>query len=74
MNWDQFKDSVSRISLAGTVVTSSSFTQEVAGSSLLTVMTNFLSLNSVKHLGNARGSQNLHFTDSQKKFLKLIMN
>ena len=42
MNWDQFKDSVSRISLPGAVVTSSSYTQEMAGSSLLTVMTIFI--------------------------------
>ena len=31
MNWDQFKDSVSYMCLAGTVVASWSLTQEVAG-------------------------------------------
>ena len=32
MNWDQFKDPVSHMCLAGTVVASWSLTQEVAGS------------------------------------------
>ena len=49
MNWAQFKDPVSHMCIAGAVVTSWSLTQEVAGSSFFTVMTNILSLNS--HLG-----------------------
>ena len=40
MNWSQFKDSVSHMCLAGAVVASWSLTQEVAGSSPFTVMTN----------------------------------
>ena len=35
MNWDQFKDPVSYLCLAGWVVTSYSLTQEIAGSSNL---------------------------------------
>ena len=49
MNWAQLKDLVSHMCIAGAVVTSWSLTQEVAGSSIFTVMTNILSLNS--HLG-----------------------
>ena len=40
MNWAQFKDPVPHMCLAGTMVTSWSLTQEVAGSSPLTVITN----------------------------------
>ena len=40
MNWAQFKDPVSHMCLAGTVVTFWSLTQVVAGSSPFTVMTN----------------------------------
>ena len=40
MNWNQFKDPVSNMCLAGTVVSSWSLTQEVTGSSPFTVMTN----------------------------------
>ena len=40
MNWAQFKDPVSHMCLAGTVVASWSLTQEVAGLRPLTVMTN----------------------------------
>ena len=40
MNWAQFKDPVSQMCLTGTVVASWSLTQEVAGSSPFTVMTN----------------------------------
>ena len=40
MNWSQFKDPVSHMCLSGTVVVPWSFTQEVAGSSHFTVMTN----------------------------------
>ena len=38
MNWDQLKDSVSHICLAGAVVASWSLIQEVAGLSPFTVM------------------------------------
>ena len=38
MNWDQFKDPVPHMCLAGAVVASWSLTQEVAGSSPFTVM------------------------------------
>ena len=48
MNWTQFKDPVSHVCLAGAVVASWSLTQEVAGSSPFTVMTNIFV--SVKHL------------------------
>ena len=40
MNWTQFKDPVSHMCLAGTVVVSWSLIQEVAGSSPFTLMTN----------------------------------
>ena len=40
MNWAHFKDPVSHICLAGVVVASWSLTQEVAGLSPLTLMTN----------------------------------
>ena len=40
MNWAQFKDRVSHICLAGTVIASLSLAQEVAGSSPFTAMTN----------------------------------
>ena len=40
MDWGQFKDLVYHMSLAGSVVASGSLTQEMAGSSPLTVMTN----------------------------------
>ena len=51
MNWNQFKDPVFRLCLAGAVVASWSPTQELAGSNPFTVVTNILSLksaNSVK--------------------------
>ena len=50
MNWAQFKDPVSHMCLVGAVVASRSLTQEVAGSSPFTVMTNIF-CHSVKHLG-----------------------
>ena len=40
MNWSQFKDPVFNMCLAGTVVACWSFTQDMAGSSPFTVMTN----------------------------------
>ena len=40
MNWAEFNDPVSYVCLAGDVVASWSLTQEVAGSSPFTVMTN----------------------------------
>ena len=40
MNWDQFKDHVSRMCLADAVVSPWSLTQEVAGSRPFAVMTN----------------------------------
>ena len=40
MNWAQFKDPVSHMCLAGTVVASWSLTQEVTGSIPFIVMTN----------------------------------
>ena len=48
MNWAQFKDPASYMCLVGSVVDSLSLTQEVAGLSTFSVMTNILSLNSVK--------------------------
>ena len=39
MNWPQFKDPVSHMSLPGTVVASWSLRQQVAGSNHFTVMT-----------------------------------
>ena len=62
MNWDQFKDPVSHMCLAGAVVASWSLTQEVAGLSPFTVMTNifvtefaefsiiFRNINSIGHV------------------------
>ena len=47
MNWAGYKDPVSHMCVADTVVASWSLTQEVAGLSPFTVMTNFLSLNSL---------------------------
>ena len=40
MNWAQFKEPVSHMYLVGVMVASWSLTQEVAGSSTFTVMTN----------------------------------
>ena len=42
MNWSQFKDPVSYMCLAGIVVASWSFTQEVTGSNPFTVMPNIV--------------------------------
>ena len=42
MNLVQFKDPLSHMCLAGTVVASWSLTQEVAGSNTFTIMTNIL--------------------------------
>ena len=42
MNWSQFKDPVSHMFLAGAVAASWSLTQEVAGLSPFTIMTNIL--------------------------------
>ena len=42
MNWAQFKERTSHVCLSGTVVASWSLTQEVAGSSPFTVMTNII--------------------------------
>ena len=50
MNWAQFKDPVSHMCLAGTVVASWSLTQKVPGSSPFKVMTNILPLNSANSL------------------------
>ena len=43
MNWCEFKDPVSHMSLAGTVVASWFLSQEVAVSNLFTVMKNVFS-------------------------------
>ena len=48
MNSGQFKDPVSHMCLAGTVVASWSQMQEIAGLSPFTVTANILSLNSAK--------------------------
>ena len=40
MHWSQFKDPVSHMCLAGTVITSWALTQKVTGSSPFTVMKN----------------------------------
>ena len=48
LNSGQFKDPVSHMCLAATVVTSWSQTQEMSGLSPFTVTTNILSLNSAK--------------------------
>ena len=47
MNWAQFKDPVSAMCLAGTVVISWALTEKVVGSSSFTVMTKYYSANSV---------------------------
>ena len=58
MNLTQFKDPVSHLCLAGAVVASWSLTQEVAGSSPLTVMTNIFVTEFAefreKHLGKTQ--------------------
>ena len=52
MNWAQFKDPVSHMCLAGTLVSYWTLTHEVAGSSPFTVITNILVTEfSEKHLG-----------------------
>ena len=42
MNWDQFKDPVSYMCPAGTLVASQSLTQGMVGSNLFTVIQNIL--------------------------------
>ena len=59
MNWAQFKDPVSHMCLAGTVVASWSLTQEVAGSSPFITRQIFLSLNPVKTF--RKNAIDLHF-------------
>ena len=56
MNWAQFKDPVSHISLAGTVVASWPLTQGVAGLSFFTVKTNIL----VTEFAEFRKNSNVH--------------
>ena len=51
MNWAQFKDPISLMCLAGTVVACWSLTQEVTGSSPFNVII-FLSLNSLNSVKN----------------------
>ena len=48
MNWNQLKDPVSYMCLAGTVVAFWSLTQELAGSNPFTVMTNIFFTGLVK--------------------------
>ena len=60
MNWNQFKDPVSNLCLAGAVVASWSLTQEVAGSSPFTVITNILVTNFAK------------FTETSKKNFNVL--
>ena len=50
MNWTGFEDPISHMCLAGTVLASWSLTQEMAGSSPLTVMTHFNPLNSINSM------------------------
>ena len=50
MNLGECKDPVSHVCIAGDVVASWSLTQEVVGSSLVTVMANILSLNSIQRI------------------------
>ena len=57
MNWGHFKDPVSHMCLAGAVVASWSLTQEVAGSSPFTVMTNIFSSNSPKSVKKLEKTQ-----------------
>ena len=67
MNQDQFKDPVFHMCLAGTVPTSWSLTQEVAGLNPFTVMTNiFVALNSANS-GKA-------FRENSNKFRTLQFN
>ena len=67
MNLDQFKDPVSQMRLAGTVATSWSLTQEVAGLNPFTVMTNiFVALN----LANSGKT----FRENSNKFHTLQFN
>ena len=55
MNWAQFKDPVSHMCLAGTVVAAWSLTQEVAGSSPFTIMKNIFVTEFSEKLSGALG-------------------
>ena len=59
MNLVQFKDPVSHMCLAGTVVVSWSLTQEVTASNPFTVMTNILSLNLLNSVKTFRKNANV---------------
>ena len=48
MNWDECKDPVSHVCIAGDVVASWSLSQSLTGSSPFTVMTNILLLDSIQ--------------------------
>ena len=65
MNWAQFKDPTLFGVFAGTVVASWSFTQEVAGLSPFTVMTNFYQIQ-WKHLGKTQ----IFYPNSAQRVLK----
>ena len=58
MNWSQFKDAVSHMRLAGTVVAYWSLTQEVAGSNPFTVMTNIFATGFAEFSENIWGKLN----------------
>ena len=53
MNWAQFKDPVPHMCLAGAMIACWSLTQEVAGSSPYTVMTNIFVTEFGKQLGKS---------------------
>ena len=75
MNWAQFKDPVSHMCLAGTVVVSWSLTQEVASSNPFIVMTNIFSLNSENSVKTLRENLNvLDVTPSPFISLKVSWN
>ena len=60
MNWTEFKDPVSHVCLAGAVVASWSLTQEVAGSSTFTVMTNIFVTEFSEFSENILGKTKIH--------------
>ena len=69
MKWDLFKDSVSHMYLAGTVVVSRSLTQEMAGLNHFTVKTNiFVSLNSGNSVKTLREKIKYFSTTSFSRF------
>ena len=71
MNWAQFKDSVSNISLAGTVVASRPLTQGVTGLSPFTVKTNIFVTEFAEFSKNSN-VHNIFSSDNDKSSLSTL--